>query len=187
MGLEQGDGDRLFPDTGSPQQNWSDALRDMRRRDLECPRLLKLETDTWLIWGALTQRLGSGGRATLLEPTRSPTCSPRASKATTGPGQAHGLRTSRLRAGSGQRLSGSGRCSPGGAATSFLRGGVGGSPGVRDWDRMITFYDFPKDHWESPSHDEPGRGTLRGPQASDRCCQALQEGPSVDSGGSGKG
>ena len=24
----------------------------------------------------------------------------------------------------------------------------------RDWDRMVTFYDFPKEH--SPSHDEPG-------------------------------
>ena len=32
---------------------------------------------------------------------------------------------------------------------------------------MVTFYDFPKEH--SPSHDEPGRIALRGPQASDRC------------------
>ena len=52
----------------------------------------------------------------------------------------------------------------------------------RDWDRMVTFYDFPKEHWGAPSHEEPGRITLRGPQASDRCRQALQEGRSGDSG-----
>ena len=26
----------------------------------------------------------------------------------------------------------------------------------RDWDRMITFYDFPKEHWQHLRHDEPG-------------------------------
>ena len=52
----------------------------------------------------------------------------------------------------------------------------------RDWDRMVTFYDFPKEHWGAPSHDEPSGITLRGPQASDRRRQALQEGRSGDSG-----
>ena len=52
----------------------------------------------------------------------------------------------------------------------------------RDWDRMVTFYDFPKGALGAPSHDEPARITLRGPQASDRCRQALQEGRSGDSG-----
>ena len=33
----------------------------------------------------------------------------------------------------------------------------------RDWDRMVTFYDFPKEHWGAPSHDEPSGITLRGP------------------------
>ena len=59
--------------------------------------------------------------------------------------------------------------------------GVGREALERDWDRMVTFYDFPKEHW-GHLHDEPGRITLRGPQASDRCRQALQEGRSGDSG-----
>ncbi len=29
----------------------------------------------------------------------------------------------------------------------------------RDWDRMVTFYDFPKEHWGHLRHDEPGRIT----------------------------
>ena len=52
----------------------------------------------------------------------------------------------------------------------------------RDWDRMVTFYDFPKGALGAPSHDEPSGITLRGPQASDRRRQALQEGRSGDSG-----
>ena len=52
----------------------------------------------------------------------------------------------------------------------------------RDWDRMITFYDFPKEPLAAPSHDEPGGVTLRCAQTSDRCRQALQEGRSGDSG-----
>ena len=34
----------------------------------------------------------------------------------------------------------------------------------RDWDRMVTFYDFPKGALGAPSHDEPSGITLRGPQ-----------------------
>ena len=45
---------------------------------------------------------------------------------------------------------------------------------------MVTFYDFPNGRLGAPSHDEPSGITLRGPQASDRCRQALQEGRSGD-------
>ena len=52
----------------------------------------------------------------------------------------------------------------------------------RDWDRMITFYDFPQGALGAPTDYEPGGITLCCPQASDRCRQALQEGRSGHSG-----
>ena len=68
-------------------ENWSDVLRDMRRRGLELP-----ETGGWRRTpghlGSSAQRLSAGGRATLLEP-QDPKRARQASKATTGPGQAH--------------------------------------------------------------------------------------------------
>ena len=68
-------------------ENWSDVLRDMRRRGLELP-----EAGGWRRTpghlGSSAQRLSSGGRATLLEP-QDPKRARQASKATTGPGQAH--------------------------------------------------------------------------------------------------
>ena len=68
-------------------ENWSDVLRDMRRRGLELP-----EAGGWRRTpghlGSSAQRLSAGGRATLLEPQDRKRAR-QASKATTGPGQAH--------------------------------------------------------------------------------------------------
>ncbi len=66
-------------------ESWSDVLRDMRRRGLECPRLVIGDGHL----GSSAQRLSSGGRATLLEP-QDPKRTGQASKATAGPGQTHG-------------------------------------------------------------------------------------------------
>ena len=95
-------------------ESWSEVLRDIKRRGLSCPRLVVGDGHLG-IWGALRNGLSAGSRATLLEPQDRKRAR-QASKATTGPGQAHAAYyppTRRL----GQRLSGSGRCSPGGAAT----------------------------------------------------------------------
>ena len=68
-------------------ESWSDVLRDMRRRGLELP-----EAGGWRRTpghlGSSAQRLSAGGRATLLEPQDRKRAR-QASKATTGPGQAH--------------------------------------------------------------------------------------------------
>ena len=68
-------------------ENWSEVLRDMRRRGLELP-----EAGGWRRTpghlGSSAQRLSAGGRATLLEPQDRKRAR-QASKATTGPGQAH--------------------------------------------------------------------------------------------------
>ena len=83
-------------------ENWSEVLRDMRRRGLECPRLVVgdgqapragvPEAGGWRRTpghlGSSAQRLSAGGRATLLEPQDRKRAR-QASKATTGPGQAH--------------------------------------------------------------------------------------------------
>ena len=68
-------------------QNWSEVLRDIKRRGLSCPRLVVGDGHLG-IWGALRKRLSAGGRATLLEPQDRKRAR-QASKATTGPGQAH--------------------------------------------------------------------------------------------------
>ena len=65
-------------------ESWSDVLRDMRRRGLECPRLVIGDGHL----GSSAQRLSSGGRATLLEP-QDPKRTGQASKATAGLGQTH--------------------------------------------------------------------------------------------------
>ena len=49
----------------------------------------------------------------------------------------------------------------------------------RDWDRMVNFYDFPKEHWGHLRTTNPVESPC---EASDRCRQALQEGRSGDSG-----
>ena len=68
-------------------QNWSEVLRDIKRRGLSCPRLVVGDGHLG-IWGSSAQRLSAGGRATLLEPQDRKRAR-QASKATTGPGQAH--------------------------------------------------------------------------------------------------
>ena len=65
-------------------ENWSDVLRDLKRRGMECPRLVVGDGHL----GSSAQRLSSGGRATLLEP-QDPKRTGQASKATAGPGQTH--------------------------------------------------------------------------------------------------
>ena len=92
--------------------------------------------------GSSAQRLSAGGRATLLEPQDRKRAR-QASKATTGPGQAHAayypLRADSDRA---ERL-----------RTVFTRWcgdhsyEAASEALERDWDRMVTFYDFPKEHW----------------------------------------
>ena len=52
----------------------------------------------------------------------------------------------------------------------------------RDWDRMVTFYDFPKEHWGHLRTTNPVESPFAALRASDRCRQALQEGRSGDSG-----
>ena len=99
-------------------ESWSDVLRDMRRRGLECPRLVIGDGHL----GSSAQRLSSGGRATLLEP-QDPKRTGQASTYWTGFQSDSRTRpnsccvpspTSRL----GQRLSGSGRSLLDGAATT---------------------------------------------------------------------
>ena len=68
-------------------ENWSEVLRDIKRRGLSCPRLVVGDGHLG-IWGALRNVLSAGGRATLLEPQDRKRAR-QASKATTGPGQAH--------------------------------------------------------------------------------------------------
>ena len=95
-------------------ENWSEVLRDIKRRGLSCPRLVVGDGHLG-IWGALRNVYPQAAEQRcwnhkIVKRAR------QASKATTGPGQAHAgvlSPTPRL----GQRLSGSGRCSPGGAAT----------------------------------------------------------------------
>ena len=155
LSREQGGGERCYRES---TENWSEVLRDIRRR-LECPRLVVGD-------GHRNLRRSAGGRATLLEPQGKR--ARQASKATTGPGQAHAGPTRRLE----QRLSGSGRCSPGAATIPTRRP-------QRPWSLgpLVTFYDFPKEHWGHLRYDEPGRITaLRL-----RTDAALQEG-SGDSG-----
>ena len=121
-------------------ESWSDVLRDMRRRGLECPRLVIGDGHL----GSSAQRLSSGGRATLLEP-QDPKRTGQASKATAGtrpnsccvPSPTRQTRTEaeRLRT----------------EFTRWCRDHSYEAASVtleRDWDRMITFYDFPKEHWQ---------------------------------------
>ena len=68
-------------------ENWSDVLRDMRRRGLECPRLVVGDGHLG-IWGALRNVYPQAAEQPLLEPQDRKRAR-QASKATTGPGQAH--------------------------------------------------------------------------------------------------
>ena len=68
-------------------ESWSEVLRDIKRRGLSCPRLVVGDGHLG-IWGGSAQRLSAGSRATLLEPQDRKRAR-QASKATTGPGQAH--------------------------------------------------------------------------------------------------
>ena len=51
-----------------------------------------------------------------------------------------------------------------------------GDTPVRDWDRMVTFYQFPKEHWKHPSDDQRSRIAVCGSEVKDECGQAIQEG-----------
>ena len=157
-------------------ESWSDVLRDMRRRGLECPRLV-IGDGHLGIWGALRnvypqaaeQRCWNHKILNVLDrlPKRQQDQAklmlrtiPYAQTRT----EAERLRTEFTRWCRDHSYE---------AACVTLE---------RDWDRMITFYDFPKGALAAPSHDEPGGVTLRCAQTSDRCRQALQEGRSGDSG-----
>ena len=157
-------------------ESWSDVLRDMRRRGLECPRLV-IGDGHLGIWGALRnvypqaaeQRCWNHKILNVLDrlPKRQQDQAklmlrtiPYAQTRT----EAERLRTEFTRWCRDHSYE---------AACVTLE---------RDWDRMITFYDFPKEHWQHLRHDEPGGVTLRCAQTSDRCRQALQEGRSGDSG-----
>ena len=120
-------------------ESWSDVLRDMRRRGLECPRLVIGDGHL----GSSAQRLSSGGRATLLEP-QDPNVLDRLPKRQQDQAKLM-LRTipyaqTRTEA---ERI-----------RTEFTRWCRDHSYEAasvtleRDWDRMITFYDFPKEHWQ---------------------------------------
>ena len=121
--------------------SWSEVLRDIKRRGLSCPRLVVWRRTPGHL-GSSAQRLSAGSRATLLEPQDRKRAR-QASKATTGPGQAHAayypLRAARTEA---ERL-----------RTVFTRWcgdhsyEAASEALERDWDRMVTFYDFPKEHW----------------------------------------
>ena len=157
-------------------ESWSDVLRDMRRRGLECPRLV-IGDGHLGIWGALRnvypqaaeQRCWNHKILNVLDrlPKRQQDQAklmlrtiPYAQTRT----EAERLRTEFTRWCRDHSYE---------AACVTLE---------RDWDRMITFYGLPQGALAAPSHDEPGGVTLRCAQTSDRCRQALQEGRSGDSG-----
>ena len=66
-------------------ESWSEVLRDLRRRGMECPRLAVGDGHLG-IWGALRNRVSRGGRATLLE-SQDPQCAQQAAKERARPGQ----------------------------------------------------------------------------------------------------
>ena len=151
-------------------ENWSEVLRDIKRRGLSCPRLVVGDGHLG-IWGALRnvypqaaeQRCWNHKIVNVLAklPKRQQDQAklmlrtiPYAPTRT----EAERLRTVFTRWCGDHSYE---------AASEALE---------RDWDRMVTFYGLPKGALGAPSHDEPGRITLRGPQASDRCRQALQDG-----------
>ena len=96
-------------------ESWSEVLRDIKRRGLSCPKAGGWRRTPGHL-GSSAQRLSAGSRATLLEPQDRKRAR-QASKATTGPGQAHAAYYP-LPPDSGQRLSGSGRSLLDGAATT---------------------------------------------------------------------
>ena len=157
-------------------ESWSEVLRDIKRRGLSCPRLVVWRRTPGHL-GSSAQRLSAGSRATLLEPQDRKRAR-QASKATTGPGQAHAayypLRAARTEA---ERL-----------RTVFTRWcgdhsyEAASEALERDWDRMVTFYDFPKEHWGHLRTTNPVESPFAALRPSDRRRQALQEGRSGDSG-----
>ena len=157
-------------------ENWSDVLRDMRRRGLEWPRLVVGDGHLG-IWGALRnvypqaaeQRCWNHKIVNVLAklPKRQQDQAklmlrtiPYAPTRT----EAERLRTVFTRWCGDHSYE---------AASEALE---------RDWDRMVTFYDFPKEHWGHLRTTNPVESPFAAPQASDRCRQALQEGRSGDSG-----
>ena len=175
---EQGGGERCSRIQGV-HSYWSEVLRDIKRRGLSCPRLVVGDGHLG-IWGALRnvypqaaeQRCWNHKIVNVLAklPKRQQDQAklmlrtiPYAPTRT----EAERLRTVFTRWCGDHSYE---------AASEALE---------RDWDRMVTFPSgrfAAKGALGAPSHDEPGRITLRGPQASDRCRQALQEGRSGDSG-----
>ena len=122
-------------------ESWSEVLRDIKRRGLSCPRLVVGDGHLG-IWGALRNVYPQAAEQRLLEPQDRKRAR-QASKATTGPGQAHAAyypyAPTRTEA---ERL-----------RTVFTRWcgdhsyEAASEALERDWDRMVTFYDFPKEHW----------------------------------------
>ena len=45
-----------------------------------------------------------------------------------------------------------------------------------DWERMTTYYDFPKEHWGHLRNTNPVESSFRGPVAENRRGQALRAG-----------
>ena len=148
-------------------ENWSEVLRDIKRRGLSCPRLVVGDGHLG-IWGALRnvpqaaeQRCWNHKIVNVLAklPKRQQD-------------QAKLSPTRRL----GQRLSGQDGV--------HLPATIPTRRPQRPWSGTGTAWSPSMTSQRSTGgtlHDEPGRITLRGPQASDRC-RPLQEGRSGDSG-----
>jgi putative transposase len=51
----------------------------------------------------------------------------------------------------------------------------------RDWERTVSFYDFPKEHWKHIPHHQRRRVPFRCPSTSHRCGQEVQEGRECNS------
>ena len=122
-------------------ENWSDVLRDMRRRGLECPRLVVGDGHLG-IWGALRnvypqaaeQRCWNHKIVNVLAKLPKRQQDQAKLMLRTIPYAPTRTETERLRT-VFTRWCGDHSYE---AASEALE---------RDWDRMVTFYDFPKEHW----------------------------------------
>ena len=124
-------------------ESWAALLRDLKRRGLRAPRLVIADGHLG-IWGALADGLPDGRRAALLEP-------PDRERARQAAEEAAGRGASAAHADPLRRDAGGGR------AAEARVPGVGHEEGRRrrgpgawteDWERLVTFYAFPKAHWK---------------------------------------
>ena len=122
-------------------RSWSEVLRDLRRRGLNCPRLVVGDGHLG-IWGALRKRLAGGVRAALLEP-QDPERAGQAAEASARAGEAaaaqHPVRRDPAEA---ERLRKVFTRWCGDNSYDAAREAI-----ERDWERMVTFYDYPREHW----------------------------------------